>query len=99
MHSTTGEGVSATRVVAVPHVATRGGLEEGCLALVTGKLGCGGLANRKLEDVSSVGGVVEVSVEPPLIEVHVHKGSDGTVVVWERLLRDVETVHTRVEKS
>lgn len=40
-----------------------------------------------------------MSVEPPLVEVHVHEGCDGAVVVWERLLGDVETVHTGMEKS
>ena len=67
--------------------------------LVAGELGRGGLSRGKLEDISGIGRVVEVSVEPPLVEVHVHEGCDGAVVVWERLLGDVETVHTRMENG
>ena len=99
MHGTAGEGVSAAGIVTIPHVAARGGLEERCFALVTRKLGRGGLACGQLEDIPRVGRVVEVSVEPPLAEVHVHERCDGAIVVRERLLGDVEAVHTGVKNG
>lgn len=58
VHRTAREGVSAAGIVAIPHIAARGGLEERRLALVTGELGCGGFPCGKLEDVAGVGRIV-----------------------------------------
>ena len=34
-----------------------------------------------------------MAVEPPLVEVHVHEGRDGAVVVRKRLLGDIKAIH------
>jgi hypothetical protein len=42
--------------------------------------------------------MIEVTVEPPLVESVVGERSDGSIVVSVRLSGDVEAVHARVEE-
>ena len=66
------------------------------MSLVACDLSCGGLSCREVEDVSRVGRVVEMPVEPPLIKGHVHERLDGAIVVRKRVVRDVEAIHARM---
>lgn len=38
-----------------------------------------------------------MAVEPPLVKGVINKGSDRSIVIGEGLLRDVESIHARME--
>ena len=88
-----GDGRARARVVAVLDVASGVGREERGGALVARDLRRDGLAGGELEDVALVRRVVEVPVEPPLVEGVFLEGGHGPVVVRERLHRHVESPH------
>ena len=109
MHSRIGERsvvVSGARVVAFLEVkpaifGLRG--EERCMRFVTCEFRGGSLAYGQFEEISRIGRIVEVSVEPPLVEGHVLKRRHGTVVIVGDVLTirvgPVEAVHAGVEHS
>ena len=50
-------------------------------------------SSGQFEDISGVGRVIEVAVEPPLFEGVIGEGRYWSVVVWEGLEGDVEAPH------
>jgi hypothetical protein len=54
-------------------------------------------SGRQVEEISGMGRVSEVAVEPPLFEGIVHKWRYRTIVVRESLKRDVESPHCGCE--
>jgi hypothetical protein len=54
-------------------------------------------SGRQVEEISGMGRVGEVAVEPPLFEGIVHKWRYRTIVVRESLKRDVESPHCGCE--
>ena len=93
------QGRVGTGTVPLSHIASRRGCEEGSSALVTRDLGGSGFTSRELKEIAIVGWIVEMTVEPPLVEGVVGERSDGPVVVRERLGGDVKAVHARVEEG
>ena len=69
---------------------------EGGEALVACKLRCCRLPRWKLKYIFRVWRVVDVTVHPPLVERHVLKRRDRTIVVRKRVDRDGEAVHGRM---
>ena len=53
------------------------------------------LTGRQIEEISRMGRVIEVTVEPPLVEGIVGEGRHRLIVVWEGLKRDIESPHRR----
>ena len=92
-------GANVVRVVGFPDVATFARSKEGGRAFVACDLSSSSLPCWQLEDVSRVGGMVEVVVEPPLLEGIISKRGNRSVVVRIVLVRHIEPPHARVEKS
>ena len=55
------------------------------------------LSGRQIEEISRIGWVIEMAVEPPLVEGIVDEGCHRSIVVWEGFKRDVESPHSRCE--
>lgn len=103
--------ILAHRVTRADVISVRGGLNTdgsstggvpGSSALIACDLSGLGAANRELEDVFRVGGVVLKAMEPPLIERAVHEGHDGTVVAWRARVgggRYIEPPHAGMEEG
>lgn len=89
---------AGTRVVAILDVSSRVGGEEGGGALVAGDLRRHRPACGQLEDVTVIRRVVEMTMEPPLIEGVFCQRGDGPVVIRESLHCNVEPPHGRVEE-
>lgn len=85
-----------TRIVSALDVTSWVGCPVGSGALVAGDLRSGGFASRELEEITGVGWIAKVTVEPPFFEGEVDERSDRSIVVRESLCGDVEAVHARM---
>ena len=74
-------GASWARIITILDVTAWGGRKVRGGALIACKFCCSGLASWKLEEVAGVWWVIQMSVEPPFVESHVHEGSHRTVVI------------------
>lgn len=88
-----------TGIITLSHIASWRRIEEGSCTLVTGDLGSSRLSSREFKEIARVGLMVEMTVEPPLVEGEIGERSDGTIVVRESFSGDVEAVHARVEEG
>ena len=91
-----GQGGVWTRIISLPDIAPLGRVPVGGRALVTGDLGCGRFTSRELEEITRVGWMVEMAVEPPLVKSVIGQRSHGPVIVGVGLGGDVETIHARM---
>ena len=66
-----------------------------CSAFIASQFCSCWLTGRQIEEISRMGRVIEVTVEPPLVEGIVGEGRHRSIVVWEGLKRDVESPHRR----
>lgn len=81
----------------MPDVAAFRRREVGSRALAARELGRGWFASGELEEITSVGWVAEMAVEPPLVKSVIDERRDRPVVVREGLAGHVEAVHARME--
>ena len=66
-----------------------------CSAFIASQFCSCWLTGRQIEEISRMGRVIEVTVEPPLVEGIIGEGRHRSIVVWEGLKRDVESPHRR----
>ena len=92
------QGRVGTRIISLSDIASRRRCKVRSGALVARDLGSCRLTSGKIEKVSRVGWMVEMTVKPPLGEGVVDERSDGSVVVRVSLLGHVEPVHARMEE-
>jgi hypothetical protein len=65
-----------------------------CGALVASQFcGCW-FPGGQIEEISGIGRVVEMAVEPPLVEGVIDEGRHRSIVVWKGFERDVESPHS-----
>lgn len=94
-----GSRTYVVRVIWFPYVTSIGRGEVACGAFVTGYLSCCGLACGEVEHISVVGGIIEVTMEPPLVKSHVHKRSDGSVVIRECIACHIKAAEIEIRKD
>lgn len=87
---------SGAWVVALLDITALGAREPRCRTLVASNLRCRDLSGGEIEDIARVWWIVEMAMEPPLVERVVRNWGDGPVVVWKSVIGDIETVHARM---
>jgi hypothetical protein len=69
----------------------------GCAFIASQFRGCR-FSSRQIEEISGVGRIIQVAVEPPLFEGIVGQRCDGSIIVRERCGSDVVSPHGRGEQ-
>ena len=87
------------RIIAIANVTSFSRGKVGCCAFVTSDFGRGGLSSREFKNITSVGGKVEMVMEPPFLESLAPKRCNRPILdTGEILVRHVEAKGTRMNK-
>lgn len=87
---------AGANVITASDITSLGRCEERSRALVTANLKGRCFASRQLEPVLGMGRIIEVTMEPPLIESIICKRCNRSIVVRECLLCDIKSPHARM---
>ena len=87
-----------TGIVSLPDIAALGIIEIRSGTLIARKLCGSGFTSGELEEITLVGWMAEMTVEPPLFKSQIEERSDRSIVVREGFPGHVEPVHARMER-